>query len=568
MSTTRVPLDRSAAATGFLVVVLANFLYLTGLWSILDPMMAMEPLYIEMARQPVSSILGQDPAWGPVYALWLKPFRALLGDPVAVYAANVYGLSSGVSILVYLYLLLLTRRAAAAVGAAVFFLICDLNVPLSSKVTGFALMVLLAGLTVSELVPSGARRTSVAAAGMLIASHARPEFYPAALCMCLAALWFARTELSESGWRVVLWPATAAAAVLIPAFWIGTPLFSPYHSGDRLLMAFREHFAWNWNKWHNPGQGRYFLSIWEQEFGSAQTTLEALLENPAAVIRHVGDNLIGTLSFMGGSAFDHYPLLVPATYPTLVKGESLLVSAAVFGSLVLVAVRPRLRRRMLERYGHVLLPYATIAVFSLAAAIAIFPLAHYLVIPSILLMLAGTLAATLIVPAQPVQSWRTRAVAALACLIAVPRPFILPSAYVVSGSPFKARLTVARTVTDTIEFIRSLPLSAPVQVLTLTDGIGEMLGTGFREVKVWQKGSQPLQTYLQDKQVDVIVSMEQRRQNFVLDDPYWQLVQDTPEAAGFVRLSVPNHEAVSVYVRTDLIKADSPYFPLVFSGKP
>jgi len=553
MNDPRAPLDFGAAMTGFAVVAAANCLYLTGLPLILDPMMSMEPFYIQMAQHSVPSIVSGPPAWGPLYAVWLKPFVALLGDPLAVYTANLYALSIGVSGLVYLYLLLLTRRVAAAVGAALFFLISDFNVPLSSKVSAFALMSVLAGLTISELVGVGARRLCIAAAGVLLASYARPELYPAAVCLCLAATWLAYRELRTSGPRILAWPAASVGSLLVLGCWIGNPLFNADPGDDRFLMAFREHFAWNWSQWH--GQGRYFLSIWEEEFGAAHTPLQALVNNPTAVMHHLSDNLFGTLRFIVGAAFDHYPLLAPATRPALVQAESWLVSAIVFGSLILVAARPGLRRALVGRYGHVLVPYTVVAAFAVAAATAIFPLSHYLVIPGVFLVLAATLAATLLVPTSPARySWRARTLAALACLVAVPRPFVLPSAYVVPGSNFKGRIEVTRTITDTIAFIRSLELPAPVQVLTLTDGIGELLGRGFHEVKMWQKGAQPLDAYIRDNHIDMIVSLEPGRQSFSFDDPYWNLVQTTPDAAGFTRFTIPNHETVHVYVRTERLR--------------
>ncbi len=553
MNGARPPLDRMAVFIGLSTVVAANFLYLSGLSLILDPMLSMEPFYIEMAKLPVSSIVNQDPTWGPLYALWLKPLVAALGDPVAVYAANLYALSLGVSVLIYLYLLLLTRRAATAVAASLFFLVSDLNVPLYSKVSAFALMVTLAGLALSELVPAGGRRMTVAAAGVLLAAYARPELYPAALCLCLAAICLAYGESGRSGRGALLWPAAVLAAVLIAAVWNGTPLFSPYHGGDgRLLLAFREHFAWNWSTWH--GDGRDVFSIWEQEFGAAQTTLQAFQHNPGAVLHHVADNLRGTLRFIAGSVFDHYPLLAPVTAPTLVKAESLLATVAVLGSLVVVAVRRGFRRQLLDNYGQTLFTYSIVFVWGLASATAIFPLAYYLVIPAVVLILAGALATTLIVPVWNDSSWRKPFLAALLCLVAIPKPFVLPSAYVVPGAPFKGRITVARTISDSIEFVRSLRLPVPVQVLTVTDGIGEMLGVGFHEIKIWQRGAQPLEAYLRDKDVGVIINLEGGEDSFALNDPYWKLIHNNPDEAGFTRVLVPKHETVRLYVRTDLMR--------------
>ena len=104
-------------------------------------MMSMEPFYIHMAQRRCRTSCATIRRGARSTLCGSSRSSPLLGDPVAVYTANIFALSIGVSVLIYLHLLLLTRRAAAGVGAALFFLICDFNVPLASKVSGFALMV-------------------------------------------------------------------------------------------------------------------------------------------------------------------------------------------------------------------------------------------------------------------------------------------------------------------------------------------------------------------------------------------------------------------------------------------
>ena len=215
MPASRPALDGRTVALGVVLVVVANCRYLSGLSQILDPMPSMEPFYIHMARRPMAAILAGDAAWGPLYALWLKPFVAVLSDPLAVYAANLYALSLGVSLLVYLHLVVLTRRPAMAAVAALFFVVSDFNVPLYSKSSAFALLVVLAGLTIAMLCPAGARRTSVAAVGVLLASYVRPELYPGALVLCLAAAWCVRRDGNAADRRLWVWPAAALGAVVI-----------------------------------------------------------------------------------------------------------------------------------------------------------------------------------------------------------------------------------------------------------------------------------------------------------------------------------------------------------------
>ncbi len=535
------PIDVGAATIGLATVVAANVVYLAGLTSVVDPVDSMEPYYIHMARLPVAEILRQAPSWGPAYGLWLKPFVALLGDPLAVYAANLCVLSVAVSVAVYGCVLVATRRAVPAAGAALVFLISDLNVPLSGKVCSFALLLVLVGLCQAGLARAGVTRAAVAASAVLVASYARPELYPAALVLGLVSVW--RASRSE-GARAWLWPAAALVAILILALALGTPI----SGGDHLLSAFQATFAWNWNRWH--GDHRDLFSIWRHEFGTATSVTEAIRVNPGAVARHIADNLLGTLRWLGGSAFDHYPVLVPATSGSLVRVESAMLSVGAFAVL---AAGLRTRRHQLDGHGDALFLSAVVAFFPLTSGVAVYPSPRYLLVPGVLLMLAVAESAAALLPTGPRLPWTLRVVGALACVAAVPKPFVLPTAYEVDGAPFRGRITVARTMTDTVAFVRSLGLPAPLVVLTATDGIGEMCGPGFRELRIWEKHEQPLADYMRANDVGLVINLEGGHTSFGFDDPYWAQFQLRPEDAGFVRLSVPGHAAVGMYVRADLV---------------
>ena len=491
----------------------------------------MEPFYIRMAGQPIDSILRQGPAWGPLYALWLKPFVALLGDPLAVYAANVYALSLALSAAIYTHLLLRTRRAGVAVVAALVFLISDANVPLAGKASQFALLVLLSGWSLATWAPAGARRTAVATATVVVAAYARPELYPAAVVLCLVALSQAWRERHSRGWSAIAWPGTAVMLMTALALGIGTPVLGPSPSGGRLLDAFREHFAWNWSAWHG---GQYFQAVWEQEFGDTDSVVAAVRVNPAAVAHHLSANLEGIAPALFRDSFRHAPLLVLPGGAFPAAGEGWPIGAAIVGALGAVAARSAWRRQMLARYGDALLWYAAVSALGLAAAIAIYPLQPYLVIPSVVALLASALAFTVLVPAPPVRGWPLRLVAAAVSVAVIPSPF--------------ASAAVSRPVTDTVAFVRGLHLPRPVHVLTLNDGTGDLMGPGYEEVKMWQKGHQPLEDYLRDRHVDVIVVMRVRQGEFVADDPYWELIKSNPGAAGFTRLAVPGHADVGVFV--------------------
>lgn len=534
-------IDRGSAAIGLAIVLAANALYLAGSARVLDPMLTMDPFYIDMARRPLAAILAQDPSWGPLYALWLKPFVAVLHDPVTVYLANVYAMSIVVSGLLFAAVLVASGRMWVAVGAALFFLISDVNLPLDSRVNSFALVPLLSGLTVAALLPPGRARTAACAVGALLAAYARPELSVAAVGVTLAAIWRGR-------WRHPAWAALGLLVVGLTVLWF-------VRSNGRLFLAFQIAFGWNWLRWHRAW--RDVFSIWQQEFGVAQSVFEAVSANPLAVAHHTADNALGALAFLAGGAGAHRPF-VPAVWGAAARLENVLASLAMLGILVAAGARRVWRRRVLDRHGDALLLSGAVAGASIAAAVVVFPSPRYLAIPAVLIILNTALVTAALLPVVPPLSRPGRVLAALGCLAAVPRPFVLPSDYAGGGAPFQGRIAVARRVTDTLELIRALHLPPPVSVLTDTDGVGEMLGDGFVEVKLWQKGAQPLDAFMRAHDVGMIVNLQGGRESFAAADPYWARIQVEPDAGGFTRVTVPEHDRVGVYVRKDLLHASVP----------
>ena len=80
-----------------------------------------------------------------------------------------------------------------------------------------------------------------------------------------------------------------------------------------------------------------------------------------------------------------------------------------------------------------------------------------------------------------------------------------------------------------------------------------MLGDGFVEVKLWQKGEEPLEAFMREHDVGMIVNLQGGRESFAAADPYWARIQADPDEGGFTRVTVSEHDRVGVYVRKDLL---------------
>jgi hypothetical protein len=273
------------------------------------------------------------------------------------------------------------------------------------------------------------------------------------------------------------------------------------------------------------------------------------------VVRHVGNNLIGVLRSLFGTTYDHYPLLASSTWPALVRMEALAFSVGSLVCIAAVAARRELREKALQRYRHVLFVFLALAIFPIGGGTLIYPSVHYLIVPALCLFLIGVLAISLLLPHVRGGSLGWRGLIVVLTLAAIPTPFVLPTEYFDPGKAPVGSLGLTRNVTDAVELIRSLELAEPVHVLTFTDGIGELLGAGFHEVKIWRRGERPLKEYLADEHIDVIVTMEPGQRSFLVDDPYWETIQIEPAAAGFAPVTTPSGAAVArIWVRADLRK--------------
>jgi hypothetical protein len=204
------------------------------------------------------------------------------------------------------------------------------------------------------------------------------------------------------------------------------------------------------------------------------------------------------------------------------------------------------------------LVFSVVALFPIAGATLVYPSMHYLLIPAVCVVLVGTLAVSILVPGLWMDSFPRQSLIALLVVAAVPTPFVLPAEHLAAGIAPIGRLAVTRDVTDTVELIRSLDLAKPVHVLTFTDGIGELLGAGFDEVKIWRRRERTLKAYLEQEHVDVIVTMERGRRSFLVDDPYWETFQLDPTSAGFACVATPSEAVARIWVRAGLLDKPGP----------
>ena len=261
-----------------------------------------------------------------------------------------------------------------------------------------------AGLVVVAIAVAIRWRSPVAlgvASGLLwLAAGSRAEFTLSAIAgSFLAALWIlwllARHRQPVGGW---LWSviSTITGAIVVPIL-----LFlrhgSPLEGWNRSFAAFGQHYEL---RFALPGDDAWQISgnVLETTFPGATSVTEALLVNPGAFGLHVLQNILLLPLSLGG----HVTGMEPGSLlePTIAKAMAFVVVASLAVSIVVDPRRAFGRCRSLSR--GIWVPGRKIATILmgvillniLVTVVTIYPRPHYLLVPTMLLLvLVGVLLA-------------------------------------------------------------------------------------------------------------------------------------------------------------------------------
>lgn len=462
------------------------------------------------------------PDWAPLYALWYFGLSLIEPDRVALYYLNFQLLCLLLPLALYTVLRRFAVPPPLAATAAFLFLIAQANLPMWPRVSHFALLIVLASLSVAASLRSRASAFAVGAFGALLAAYARPDLALAAVLLSLATL-FALVAERKQG-RPPAYALLSGLALsglgLIAVF--GPPIGDGYRS----FAAFAQHFGLNWVRWTGSS-----LSPWTNPFeiialafGDVQSIGGALRADPTLFARHIFSNLARAPQAFFDLFFVHANLVLPIEQRAREAWIVLLVSlgaACVFGW--------RRREQLGERFRALVPLWVILGAYLpglLIANLVIYPRNHYLLILGVL-ALVGILA--LFGRTDSGRNGRTLPLSvALALVLMIVLP---PTTSILPAAPVKANLA-------TISAIADLSLAGPVQILEAEGGYHTYLGASFSRVAEYDKNG-PFAAWAAERRINLIVLSDRLENDSRLrDDPEWQRLLADPGAQGYVALPV------------------------------
>lgn len=511
------------------------------LWSILprvDLALYDETFYLAAGVSLPSKGLPEA-SWGPLYAFWYHILSVFEPGKIDLFYLNF----SIICMLMPFLLFILLRRMAVARGlalsASLWMLVCYQNISVWPKVWHFALLLILTGLLACTFLKSTEGIFLVGALAALAASYARPELSLSFALIAAAYLWTLFGKSSGTSWpgRVVF-PCLLGGASLYFIHAFGMPVLS---GETRLFYAFQQYFSANWVEWSHSGLDPMTdcREIILGNFGNVSGIGGALLNNPAAFLRHAFRNLVWA-PIHAGSSFFLFSMFAPNKTPKTIMITQMLVTVSLAIFMIMHRTRVAMERgpRLVERDKAILLLLGLFCIPSLISTIVIFPQFHYLLGPGTL----GFIALMIGFGRRPDlrKDWvlgAAMAGTAALCLVLFP---------VWAGN-------ANRPVWNAVRMIDSLAISRRVTLLDGGGGHTIYLPSNYRRIP-YDKKEGGFEDFMKRRKINMIVSSQKLMSDKrYAGDREWMDFIDGGYQRRFVKLRVPGSDS-PVFVARELMK--------------
>lgn len=460
----------------------------------------------------------------PLYSLWYYGLHVLQPDTIKLFYVN----SQIVTVLPPLLLFVLLRKYA--VNAFIAFLIAYVfllmvgNAYAIPRIGQFALVLMLLSLIGLRFFNDKVRAYTFVAICALVMAFVRPEYFIS--YSIFMVLWM--MEYVKSFKQASVYGYEALAIVLFPIgliTYFGFPL-----AGGRSFFAFAQHFALHWTQWTHStlDPWTHWSEIFGQNFCQATSVIGALRCDPVLFFQHIIVNLLNI-----------FPRLIFLSLPATYFWGLIIVNGVI--GLVLVMLLAVFIRHLFQQKTqvlqnilankNVLIASAVFLLPVFISLILIYPRNHYVVIVLCIGLFVGALLAKH--SSKQALSHKQN----IGFVIVVLLMFgCFPA--------FPGQSNIAKPNVQTIQIIRLLKITEPVNMLDAEGGFAIYTGDNVKRVVAFNKEGD-FDAFLKANKLNMIVSSalinnEPRFKN----DAKWHYFLTHFDQYDFVKIAIPHTDRV------------------------
>lgn len=502
-----------------LVILILGLIFTSGLENIKDIGLYDESSYLYSGTQLWN--IGLPIATGaPLYAIWYFILSLFQPNRIILYYLN-YKLTT-ILLPALAYGVLRKSKVALPISLIIsqFILISRANAETWPRVSHFALILLLVDFLFLGQEKTFLWNNLVAQIGALLISYVRPEYFLAyALFTLLFTFSLVRDykKLEKRHLYGLLVGELFSISLLIG---IGLPI------GERSMVAFGQHFSLNWVSWNrstiNPWTN--WEDIISHNFGTSNSISEAFVQNPSVFLKHVTYNFLNLAKIS-------LTLFIPQLSASV---KVLIVLPIIFFAAYYIYLRNSHHKKLLSNIrgnfqeNKILLLFIGIFLLpGLISTIIIYPRDHYLLIMGVLIVLGTVI---LLKNSDFKQEQMNYKVLSFLCVSLIILMF--------QFRPYQK--TVDKPNLNTIQFIQSLNINQPVNILEAEGGYYIYLNDEFHRVAEYSKNTD-FNHFRANRNINMIILSNTLLQDSrFINDAEWQDFLENYHKFGYVQFEIPN----------------------------
>jgi hypothetical protein len=521
------------AIVAVILLAIIGILMTIGLEQAMDIFFLDETAYLVRGTNMFEKIPKR---WGPLYCTWYKGLSLIEGNLIQLFYLNFKLMAILPAMVLFLALRKYSETVIFSFFIAACFLISGYNLTVDPKVSFFCVTIICFALWMSAYTQKPFFKWLVFLSGTLLMSFARPEFYMAFLLILVGGLGYFALKKENYKKQNLIPFALFVAAALVLHLGLGNPLMVKLGGHNRSLIAFGEHFAYNYAQWNQSEL--YAWLAWEEivkkEFGEVASVSDVIQSNFALFWKHVATNI-------GHFFKSFFGLVLSMFIPVKIKGILVYIFGILLSVYFLYYLIKEWKKAPIELWYLLLL-----AIPTLISCVLVYPRNHYLV-------LLVPVLALLFVSAFSFLKDDDR--------IAMPMILIIGAFFIFLGpraDDFKYfEIRKEEGVLNNrraIDMLDQIKLEDSVSVLSNEGDFSAFLKQDLSWISAIDKKREPFNTFLMNTQPDVIYVTETMNKNpYYFEDEHWQSFTKEYASFGYELVNLAPHMKEYFLVKTNLI---------------
>ncbi|MEZ5022958.1 MAG: hypothetical protein R2728_06790 [Chitinophagales bacterium] len=521
---------------GIIGIIITGVLMTHGLKNAMDIYFLDETSYLVRGTKMFGAIPKR---WGPLYCAWYRILFVVENNLVDLFYLNYKLMAVIPSALLFAALTKYSKSVVWPLFMALCFLISSFNLTVDPKISFFCISLIFGVLYLSSYIKDNGYKTLLFLSTALLLSFARPEFYMSFMLTFGAGILLLVLKKISLEKKYVLPVIAFLLVAIVLHLGLGNPLLMKIDGHNRSIIAFGEHFAYNYSKWTNTDLYTWLAweEIYKSNFGNADGIVAAMQANAGMFWKHIFTNTKGFFTEL-------FSLITSLIIPFKLGVKAKVIIGILISLTALASIISNFKKVLQLELMFLFL----ISIPTLISCILVYPRNHYLV------LLIPLIAMLLITSTDFIKEQKSTVTIASSFLLIAMFSFLTPRA-----SDFKYfEMRKDEGVLNNqmaVELFKSVQLPQTVSMLSNEGDFSEFAKKKIQWIVPSSKKDTDFIAFLNSEEPDVIYLTQSIFKNpYYANDESWLTFLNNYENYGYEKLLLDSDIREYFLIKSTLLK--------------